>query len=131
MYSKTTHRIKVTVRPTYIASSSSAEEGRYVWAYAVNIVNSSKHTIQLISRHWQVIDAEGFMQEIRGKGVIGQQPVLAPKEVFEYQSQVHINSPSGIMLGTYHVMVQETGEMLDIAIPPFSLDIPNSTIVLH
>lgn len=131
MYSKSTHNVKVTVHPTYTEESSSPAQGHYVWQYTVCIENDSKHILQLVTRCWQVIDADGFMQKINGKGVIGKQPTLSPNEKFEYTSQVQLSSPSGIMLGSYQMVIQETNEELDIDIPAFSLDIPNTIVALH
>ena len=123
MYSKAKRKIQISVQPIYLEEQSIPEENKYVWAYHVNITNRGRETVQLISRYWNITDSNGCVKEVRGEGVVGEQPVLAPGESFEYTSGTPLQASSGIMLGTYQ-MVNDKGEKFDIDIPPFSLDIP-------
>src|SRR5690242_18488417 len=121
MYSETTRSIKVTVRPFYLDQQSEPDENHYVWAYHVRIENVGGETVQLRNRHWRITDSLGRLQEVRGPGVVGEQPVLKPNESFEYTSGVPLPTPSGFMAGSYG-MVSQAGESFDIEIPAFSLD---------
>jgi ApaG protein len=121
MYHAVTRDIEVSVTPRYLAERSSPDNGYYFWAYTIEIKNGGSETVQLKTRHWKITDAHGRSQEVRGAGVVGEQPVLKPGESFEYTSGVPLPTPSGFMLGTYG-METLTGESFDIAIPPFSLD---------
>ena len=123
MYSATTRSIRVTVEPVFLEDQSSPADSRYVWAYHVRIENQGDITVQLRSRFWRITDALGRVQEVKGAGVIGEQPVLAPGRKFEYTSGTPLATPSGIMAGTYQ-MEAESGERFDVAIPAFSLDSP-------
>lgn len=123
MYNQTTHDISVTVQPIYLDEQSSPDENYFVWAYNVKIENSGRDTVQLRSRYWKITDAHGRVQEVRGPGVVGEQPVLGPGESFEYTSGTPLPTSSGFMVGTYQ-MVSENGEQFDVAIPAFSLDSP-------
>lgn len=124
-YAATTRDITVTVQPYYLEEQSSPDTCHFVWAYHVRIENRGQTTVQLLTRHWKITDAQGHQMEVRGDGVVGKQPVLKPGEAFEYASGTPLASPSGIMLGTYQ-MVAESGERFDIEIPAFSLDSPHS-----
>ena len=124
MYTAETRAIRVSVEPIYLDDQSSPAEGHYVRAYHVLIENTGSETVQLRTRHWRITDAFGRMQEVRGPGVIGVEPVLNPGERFEYTSGTPLPTPSGIMVGTYQ-METRTGERFDVAIPAFSLDIPH------
>lgn len=124
MYNQVTHDISVTVQPVYLDDQSSPEESYYVWAYNVKIENSGQETVQLRSRYWRITDARGRVQEVRGPGVVGEQPVLGPGDSFEYTSASPLPTPSGFMVGTYQ-MVSKSGEQFDVAIPAFSLDSPH------
>lgn len=124
MYDQTTHEIKVSVEPIYLDEQSSPEEHHFVWAYKVRIENLGRETVQLHSRYWHITDANGRVQEVRGEGVVGKQPVLHPGEVFEYASGTPLSTPSGIMVGSYQ-MFTASGEAIDVAIPAFSLDCPH------
>jgi ApaG protein len=130
MYSKTTRMITVTVRPAYLANQSSPAENRYVWAYHVRIDNEGRETVQLRSRFWRITDGFGRVQEVRGPGVVGEQPVLHPGASFEYTSGTPLPTPSGIMVGTYQMETAE-GERFDVAVPAFSLDSPHQPVHLH
>src|SRR5205085_2940453 len=93
MYSETTRAIKVTVRPFYLEQHSSPDENHYVWAYHVRIENVGAETVQLRNRHWRITDSLGRLQEVRGPGVVGEQPVLGPGENFEYTSSCPLQTP--------------------------------------
>jgi ApaG protein len=123
MYQHTTRSILVIVEPTYLDDQSSPDEAHFVWKYHVRIENQGELTVQLRNRYWRITDSLGRVQEVRGAGVVGEQPVLHPGETYEYTSGTPLKTPSGIMVGTYE-MESETGEMFDIVIPAFSLDSP-------
>jgi ApaG protein len=125
MYRATTHSIQVTVEPTFVEAESSADDGRYFWAYSIEIANLGEEVVQLRSRHWRITDANGRTEEVRGAGVVGKQPVLKPGETFSYTSGCPLPTPSGIMVGTYQ-MENQKGERFSIAIPAFSLDLPDA-----
>ena len=124
MYRATTHSIQVTVEPTFVEAESSADDGRYFWAYSIEIANLGEEVVQLRSRHWRITDANGRTEEVRGAGVVGKQPVLKPGESFSYTSGCPLTTPSGIMAGSYQ-MQNEKGELFSIEIPAFSLDLPD------
>ncbi len=130
-YTTVTRAIRVSVRSYYLEDQSDPEEGKYVWAYRIRIENQGSDTVQLLRRSWQITDAHGRTQTVRGDGVVGQQPVLEPGESFEYTSGTPLETPSGFMVGTYHMAVQGSGEPFDIAIPAFSLDSPHQGGRLH
>jgi ApaG protein len=121
MYRTVTRNIEVTVSPRFLSDRSSPDNGYFFWAYSIEITNRGRETVQLKTRHWRITDANGKLQEVRGAGVVGEQPVLKPGESFEYTSGVPLPTPSGFMVGTYG-MVTEAGEAFDIEIPAFSLD---------
>jgi ApaG protein len=123
MYRATTRRIEVTVTPRFIEEQSSPASNEYFWAYTIGIVNRGGETVQLKTRHWRITDALGRIQEVRGPGVVGEQPVLEPGGSFEYTSGVPLQTPSGFMEGSYGLVTQ-AGEPFDIEIPAFSLDSP-------
>ena len=126
MYSETTRSIKITVRPFYVDEHSSPNESHYVWAYHVRIENEGAETVQLRRRHWQITDALGRLQEVRGPGVVGEQPVLKPGQSFEYTSSCPLTTPSGFMVGDYE-METDRGENFLARVPAFSLDSPQET----
>jgi ApaG protein len=130
MYSEITREIRITVRPFYLEDQSSPEEMHFVWAYHVRIENQGPETVQLRNRYWRITDSMGRIQEVRGAGVVGEQPVLKPGEAFEYTSGTPLATPSGIMVGTYQ-MESEKGELSDVNIPAFSLDSPHQAIRLN
>jgi len=130
MYTLTTRDISVTVKPIFLEDQSSPPDNHYVWAYHVRIENRGRATVQLRNRHWVITDAMGRIQEVRGAGVVGEQPVLKPGEAFEYTSGTPLPTPSGIMRGSYQ-MEREDGERFDVSIPAFSLDSPHQTMRLN
>lgn len=130
MYSETTRGITVTVTPAYLDEQSAPEESHFVWAYHVRIENGGDETVQLRRRYWRITDAQGRVQEVRGPGVVGEQPILEPGESFEYTSGTPLPTPSGFMVGSYE-MEDPSGEIFEIRIPAFSLDSPHQPIRLH
>lgn len=123
MYRAVTRKIAVNVEPFYLADRSNPDESRYVWAYRVTIDNQSDEFVKLLSRYWHITDGVGRVEEVRGAGVVGEQPELNPGDSYQYTSGCPLSTPSGIMVGTY-TMRNGDGEIFDIAIPAFSLDIP-------
>jgi ApaG protein len=130
MYTAVSHKIKVTVRPKYLAEQSEPDEGRYFWSYTIEIANDGDRSVQLTHRHWRITDGEGRREEVQGPGVVGEQPKLNPGDAFSYTSGCPLRTPSGIMVGTYR-MVDEEGEAFDVDIPAFSLDSPHVKRVLN
>jgi ApaG protein len=123
MYRTVTRNVEVKVTPRFLPERSSHEQSYYFWSYTIGITNLGRETVQLKTRHWRITDAFGRLQEVRGAGVVGEEPVLAPGAAFEYTSGVPLPTPSGFMVGTYG-MVASNGERFDIEIPAFSLDSP-------
>ena len=121
------HDISVTSRAAFIPDQSDAQKGRYVFAYTITIKNTGSAPAQLVSRHWIITDAENQVQEVKGEGVVGEQPFLRPGESFEYTSGAAIATPVGTMRGTYQ-MVADDGTRFDATIPEFTLAAPR---VLH
>jgi len=130
MYSATTREIRVTVHTSYLDDQSAPTDNHFVWAYQVKIENLGSETVQLISRYWRITDAKGEVHEVRGPGVVGEQPILEPGDDFEYTSGTPLNTPSGIMTGHYQ-MENERGERFNIQVPAFSLDSPYQPIRLN
>jgi ApaG protein len=125
MYRAVTRNIEVVVTPRFVADRSSPENSYFFWAYTIAITNQGSDTVQLKTRHWRITDANGRHQEVRGAGVVGEEPVLKAGESFEYTSGVPLQTPSGFMAGTYG-MVSTSGEHFEIEIPAFSLDLGDS-----
>ncbi len=130
MYSKTTNGVTVTVTPYFLDDQSSPQESHYVWAYLVNIKNSTTLTMKLNRRNWVIIDANGKIINVQGEGVVGEFPILQPGESFEYTSGTPLKTTNGIMQGFY-LMSQDNGELLKIDIPTFSLDSPYNKKNFH
>ena len=127
MASEKKYEITVTTRTAYIPEQSDPDSGRYVFAYTITIRNTGNIAAQLISRHWIITDSNNLVQEVRGLGVVGEQPLLKPDESFEYTSGSALATPVGTMRGTYQ-MIAEDGLQFDAAIPEFALSMPR---VLH
>jgi len=121
------YHISVSVNTAYLAEQSDPASERYVFAYTVTIANTGTVAAQLISRHWVITDAENVTQEVKGLGVVGEQPLLRPGESFEYTSGTAMATPVGTMKGSYQ-MVAEDGNKFDAEIPVFTLSMPR---VLH
>lgn len=130
MYRAETHGIVVTVEPRFMAEESSHPQRRYFWAYAVEIENRGTATVQLMTRHWIITDGNGAVQEVRGEGVVGEQPVMRPGGRYSYSSGCPLTTPDGSMEGNY-TMKSEDGTLFDVAIPLFALDSPFVKKVLH
>ena len=123
----TKYHISINVDTTYLSEQSDPPSDRYVFAYTVTIANTGTVAAQLISRHWIITDAENVTQEVKGLGVVGEQPLLQPGESFEYTSGTAMATPVGTMRGTYQ-MVSEDGKKFDAEIPMFTLSMPR---ILH
>jgi ApaG protein len=130
MYQERTRSIQISVEPFYLDDQSAPEQNRFVFGYRIQIDNQSREIVQLLSRHWRITDALGRTMEVKGAGVVGQQPVLQPGETFEYTSGTPLATPSGIMVGSYGMMTK-AGEHFEVAIPAFSLDAPGSPAALN
>ena len=122
-----THKIHVEVSPAYIREQSDPSNNHYVFSYTVTIRNDGDQPARLLTRHWVITDGDGQVQEVRGEGVIGEQPHLQPGEGFQYTSGTFMNTPVGTMQGSYQ-MISDDGETFDAEIPSFTLSVPN---VLH
>lgn len=124
MFSKTTHAITVTAEPVFLPEHSEPAEAHYVWAYTIELENRGGETVQLLNRYWHITDDRGQSQEVRGAGVIGEQPVLKPGDTYRYTSGTALATPSGLMFGRYEMTTPE-GARFEVDIPAFSLDSPH------
>jgi len=129
-YTETTRAITVIVESIFLEEQSIPDEDHYVWAYHVRIENNGPETVQLLTRHWHIMDEIGNVQEVRGDGVVGEQPILIPGDAYEYTSGTPLGTPSGIMSGSYHMQTNE-GEEFDVKVPSFSLDCPHRKSPIH
>lgn len=125
--------VRVHVLTTYLSSHSRPENGQYTFAYTITIQNTAERPVQLLSRHWIITDAVGSIEEVRGEGVVGEQPVIAPGDMFRYTSGATLPTPVGCMEGSYTMIVPVEAEVdpteqpaFDVAIPPFTLHTPNA-----
>ena len=118
-----TNNVRVEVESQYAPERSQPLQNEWFFHYTVRITNEGDETIQLLSRHWIITDATGQMQEVRGPGVVGEQPVLGPGEAFQYKSGCPLQTSTGVMRGTYQ-MVTESGDHFDVEIAPFALHEP-------
>ena len=130
MYTATTRSIRVSVEPFYVEEQSAPADQRWVFGYRVTIANEGSETVRLVSRYWRITDGRGTVAEVRGDGVVGEQPSLAPGETFRYTSGAPLPTPSGIMIGSYQ-MTDATGRNFDVSIPAFSLDAPEARSTLN
>ncbi|VVT32785.1 Co2+/Mg2+ efflux protein ApaG [Rhizobium sp. EC-SD404] len=130
MYRALTRDIEVTVEPFYLDDQSDPDDSRYVWGYRIVIANKSDTVVQLKSRYWHITDEQGRVDEVRGPGVVGEQPILRPGDSYEYQSGCPLDTPSGVMYGLYE-MQSENGESFEVVIPAFSLDRPGAMRTLN
>lgn len=119
------YNISVEVIPAYIEEQSSPDDSNYVFSYTVTIINNGKHAAKLLTRHWVITDADGEIQEVRGDGVVGEQPYLKPGEGFQYTSGTLMNTPTGSMCGSYQ-MLADDGNEFDANIPEFFLLAPST-----
>jgi ApaG protein len=123
-YEQETRGVVVRARPEYREDQSSPQHGRFVWAYTIEIVNRGEEPVRLLERYWRIMDSSGHVEEVRGPGVVGEQPELLPGQAFRYTSGAPLDTPSGVMLGTY-LMQTASGDTFDAVIPAFSLDSPH------
>ncbi|WP_426022280.1 Co2+/Mg2+ efflux protein ApaG [Brevundimonas sp. PWP3-1b1] len=129
-YTAESNGILIRVRPSYLAGQSDPDEGRWVWAYQIEIVNLSGSTVQLMARRWTITDAHGHVEEVRGPGVVGEQPVIEPGGSYAYASGCPLSTDSGSMVGAYY-MTDAEGRSFEAEIPAFSLDTPGARRVLN
>ncbi len=119
------NKIDIKVLPAYIANQSDPENNHFVFSYTVTIRNNGSMPAKLLARHWVITDGDGLVQEVKGDGVIGEQPHLQPGESFQYTSGTFMNTPFGTMHGSYQ-MISDSGENFDAEIPAFQLTVPNT-----
>jgi len=129
-FERRTHDVIVRVESDYLDDQSSPAESRFIWAYTVEIENQSDTDLTVVERCWQIADSRGQVQNVRGAGVVGEQPVVKPGETFRYTSGAPLSAPSGMMLGNYSMQTPE-GERFDVDIPPFLLDSPHEGLVFN
>lgn len=129
-YEAVTRGVVVRVSPSYLPGQSEPEKSRWVWAYTIEIENQAQQTLKLVSRRWLITDGQGRTQEVKGLGVVGEQPVLKPGESFRYTSGCPLSTPTGMMTGSY-LMAPEQGESFEAEIPAFSLDLPGARATLN
>jgi ApaG protein len=130
MYERQTRSIHVAVKPAYLDDQSEPEDNHYVWSYTVTIENRGQEPVQLMSRYWNIVDGTGKIDEVRGPGVVGAQPVIAPGEQFQYTSGCPLDTPSGFMSGRYQ-MQAASGEAFEAEIPAFLLESPYEQRQIH
>jgi ApaG protein len=130
MYETITRGIRVAVKPAYLDDQSDPGEGQFLWSYTVTIENESPETVQLLSRYWHITDGDGRVQEVRGTGVVGAQPVLEPGQKFQYTSGCPLPTASGHMTGRYQ-MRAASGEAFEAEIPAFILESPHERRQVH
>lgn len=130
MFEQRTKDVIVRVEPDYLEDQSSPDESRFIWAYTVEIENQGETELRVVDRFWQIADSRGQVQEVRGRGVVGEQPVVQPGETFRYTSGAPLSAPSGMMLGNYGMQTPE-GDRFTVDIPPFLLDSPYEPGILH
>lgn len=122
-YEEITGDIRIAVEPDFLDDQSQPDECRYLWAYRVTIENRGSAAVQLLSRHWRITDGRGKVREVRGDGVVGEQPVIGPGGSFQYTSGAPLETACGFMTGTYQ-MRDAAGKLFDVAIPMFALESP-------
>lgn len=130
MYKAETKGISVTVEPEYLEDRSDPSEQRFFWAYTVEIANDTAAPVQILARHWIITDQNGRREDVRGLGVVGEQPLIEPGESFTYTSGCPLPTPSGTMVGSYEAIGGD-GRVFSVDIPAFSLDIPGIKRVLN
>jgi ApaG protein len=130
MYQRITRNIAVSVAPRFVPEESNPRDRKFFWAYTVEIANQGETAVQLRARCWIITDGQGRVQEVRGQGVVGEQPVIAPGDVYRYTSGCPLTTPDGIMVGVYE-MIDEDGEAFEIEIPAFPLDSPHVRRSVH
>lgn len=126
MFEAETNGVLVRARPRFMPEASNPDNARFVWAYEIEIVNLRADAIQLLSRHWSITDEAGGHQDVRGPGVVGETPVIAPGESFTYTSACPLSTPSGVMVGSYEMLCVDDETRFEVNIPAFALDCPFS-----
>jgi len=129
-YERETRSIHVAVKPAYLDEQSDPDDGRFVWSYTVTIENRGQESVQLVSRFWSITDGSGLVREMRGEGVVGAKPVIAPGEKFQYTSGCPLPTASGLMMGRYQ-MKAASGEAFEAEIPAFLLESPHERRQIH
>lgn len=119
----TTRGVTVRVSVSYLPEQSDPSRGRWFWAYHIRVENAGGQPVQLVSRHWTIVDGRGNRHEVRGEGVVGEQPLIGPDESFDYVSGCPLHTPSGSMEGSYHMLAAD-GSSFEAAIPRFALLAP-------
>lgn len=125
MQDSSPYRVHVAVQVRYLPEQSDEADNRYVFAYTITVTNQGEHSVQLLSRHWIITDANSHVQEVKGKGVVGEQPVIKPGQGFEYASGTVLATQVGTMSGTYRMRLVEGGEF-DVPVPQFVLSVPRT-----
>ncbi|MCX5619577.1 MULTISPECIES: Co2+/Mg2+ efflux protein ApaG [Bombella] len=123
--------VTVNVRPFWVDEHSDPDEHRYVWLYHVLIENNGQESIQLLSRSWTITDERGSQEQVHGEGVVGEQPIIAAKNSYQYTSGAELKTPSGFMEGIYHMIAPTSGHRFDVTVPAFSLDSPHHIGMTH
>lgn len=126
MYNAITRNIRINVQPQFLEGQSKPEDAKFMWAYTITVENGGEEVVTLKSRYWKITDARGRVQEVRGDGVVGEQPTLRPGENFQYTSGCPLSTANGFMVGHY-IMQNQDGETFDVDVPAFSLDSPYDT----
>lgn len=129
-YEAITEDIRVAVEPIYLEDQSVPDDSHFVWAYRVTIENGRDEPVQLLNRYWRITDARGQVEEVRGPGVVGEQPEIQPGQAYGYTSGAPLKTPSGIMMGQYEMKAAD-GSRFHVEIPAFSLDSPHQQIQLN
>jgi len=129
-FEEVTHGVRIAVQSYYLDEQSEPENGKFFWAYRIKIINESDEKVKLIDRHWVIIDGNGITKEVKGEGVIGEQPLMQPSQEFIYTSGTPLDTPSGFMRGTYG-MIKGEKERIDVVIPAFSLDSPYGELKIN
>ncbi len=130
MFEAVTNAIRVQVQPSFVSEKSHLHKHVFIWSYRVRICNLGQDTVQLRSRYWRIVDADGNIHEVRGRGVVGEEPVLVPNASFEYSSGTPLDTSSGFMSGHYE-MENQNQERFYVDIPLFSLDKPGTIVSIH
>lgn len=125
MQDSSLYRVHVAVQVRYLPDQSDEADNRYVFAYTITVTNQGEHPVQLLSRYWIITDANQHVQEVKGKGVVGEQPVIKPGQGFEYTSGTVLATQVGTMSGSYRMQMLEGGEF-DVAVPQFVLSVPRT-----
>jgi ApaG protein len=126
MYEAQTEGVIIRATPRFMESESDLSAPRYVWAYTISIENTAPRPVQLLNRHWRITDSAGLTHEVKGAGVVGQQPVIRPGETFEYTSACPLTEPSGVMMGSYEMKWIDDGALFEATVPAFALDSPHA-----